>query len=171
MSRIYAILVALVLSAFLFSCGGSDREILETTLTEYKITLDYDRLTMPDADPIAGTRPGGVWNFGATDRPALFTTEGTNLMFGAGYILAGRFSLWAQRGLEDHWYFVFNKGVESGTYDQSLDVAVIPVRYSRLETPVERLTITLSTQGEEGQFVVRWGNHQFDTGFSLPPMR
>lgn len=170
MFRIYRILYVFVASTILISCGDANHEFLEADLHDYKITIDYDRPTVKSEDAVANIRSGGIWNLGATDRPVIFTTT-TDLRFGAGYIKAGEYSLWAQRGIEDHWFFIFNKGVESVIYDQALDIAVLPVNYRKQDTSVDRLSITLTAQGEEGNFIVQWGSHRFDTGFVLPPIR
>ena len=168
MSRTYAILSVCAVSALFLTCSIiSNRDSVDLVLDGYQITIDYGRPLMNEEDPIVSTPKGGTWNFGA-GRPTIITTD-SNLKFGASFLPAGTHSVWAHRGVKDHWFLVFNSYVgDDMKRNRDLDLMHLPLIYSRQDTHVERFTIILSGQDDQGTLVALWGDHKFEIEFTLP---
>lgn len=168
MSRTYVILSVCAVSALLLACSIlSNRGSADLILDGYRIAIDYGRPLMNEEDVIAATRTGGTWNFGSGS-PTIITTD-SNIKFGTGFLPAGSHSVWAHRGVKDHWFLVFNSYVgEDMIRNRDLDLVHLPLIYSQQDTHVERFTIILSGQDDQGTLVALWGNHKFEIAFKLP---
>jgi hypothetical protein len=103
---------------------------------------------------------GQVWRFGA-DFATHFTTT-ADLDIGGTKVPAGRYTLWMLPAENGESMLIVNSAVNVfGTnYNPQRDFARIPLAKSRLDSAVERFTLSI----EDGKLWIRWD----DTGWAVP---
>jgi hypothetical protein len=138
----------------------------ELTISGGTISVEYGRPSLKGrtTDDLLG-RLKDVWRIGA-DKSTTFKTEG-DLAFGNVTIPAGEYSLWMQRQADKSWKLVFNKqhGQWGTQHDAAQDLASVPLKETKVASPVEMVTITLAAAGEGGTITVQWGTLEVSASF------
>lgn len=168
MPRPFCQLSLFIVCVTLLACGnrqGDDHDLVELTMQGKQISIEYDRLFMNEHDLLANAPAGFISRLG---KSAILTTE-ADLAFGLRTVPQGTYSLWTQHGTGQHWWLIINRRVEGAgaPLDERNSVVVIPFTYSKSTQSVERLTITLTSSGDEGRLTVRWGLHRLEATFTL----
>ena len=130
----------------------------ELTLNGKKITIEYSRPSMRGRKIVGGLVPyDQVWRTGANEATSLKTE--IDLVIGGVNVLQGSYTLYtlpAQNG----WKLIINKqtGQWGTEYDQSQDLARIPMKVEKLPSPVEQFTISLDKTKVGGVLKLDWEN-------------
>ncbi len=129
----------------------------DVTLNGKAIAIHYNTPLMRGRKIMGGLVPyGKVWRTGAN--PATdFKTE-TALKIGDTTIPAGHYTLYTLPS-EGTWELIINKqtGQWGTKYDQSQDLARIPMKKSTLPSPQEKMSISFEhTHGASTQLHIRW---------------
>jgi len=114
------------------------------------ITVKYSRPSMRGRKIFGDLVPyGQVWRTGANSATS-FTTD-TNLEVGGTAVPAGSYTLYTIPG-ESSWQLVINKqtGQWGTKYDQSQDLARIPMKVGKLPSAVDTFTISFDKSGARG---------------------
>ena len=131
----------------------SDRGTADVTIAENKITIEYGRPSLNGRDMLGLLPAGRVWRLGMNQGTMLETA--ITLTFGEQNVAPGKYRLWARKDADDNWQLIIN--TKFGGHDPDNDVAVIDLKRTTAETPVETFTITLTTgEGTGGVFSMEW---------------
>jgi hypothetical protein len=108
-----------------------------------------------------------VWRTGANAATQLETA--TALEINGVTIPAGEYSLWTIPSRTRPWQLVINKqtGQWGTAYDESYDLARIPIRTQSVNDLVERFTVTIERQGNGGVMKMVWSNTQMTVPFTI----
>lgn len=101
---------------------------------------------------------GQVWRTGANAATS-FVTEGS-LKVGTTTVPAGNYTLYTLPST-GQWMLIINKqtGQWGTKYDQSQDLARIPMKSEKLSSPQERMSISFeNTKGSSTELHVKWEN-------------
>lgn len=124
-----------------------------------KISVDYGRPYMRNRKIMGGLVPyGKVWRTGANEATS-FQTESA-LTVGETNVPAGKYTLYTLPA-ESGWQLIINKqtGQWGTEYDQSQDLARIPMKVQKLESPVDQFTISFDKRGPNaGVMKLEWEN-------------
>lgn len=99
-----------------------------------------------------------VWRTGANEATS-FVTE-TDLKIGGTSVPAGNYTLYTLPG-SSQWMLIVNKqtGQWGTKYDQSQDLARIPMKSGKLSSPQEKMSISFeNTSGSSTELHVKWDN-------------
>jgi hypothetical protein len=146
----------------------SPRDTAAATVGAAHVMVDYGRPSMRGREVFGGIVPWGeVWRLGAnaatqlvTDRPLVLV--GTQLP-------AGTYSLWCIPN-ESSWTLVVNgqHGQWGTQYDESQDVARIPLDVGATAAPVERFTTEVTDAGGgRGTIAFLWENTRASVSFTV----
>lgn len=97
-----------------------------------------------------------VWRTGANEATS-FVTE-TDLKIGGTSVPAGNYTLYTLPG-SSQWMLIVNKqtGQWGTNYDQSQDLARIPMKSAKLSSPQEKMSISFeNTHGGSTELHVKW---------------
>jgi hypothetical protein len=137
---------------------ASPRDTARATIGGGSVLVDYGRpfargRTIFAADGLVPY--GRVWRTGANAATTLVTAR--DLMIGNTRVPAGTYTLYSLP-TADAWHLIVNRqtGQWGTDYDQSRDLARIPMRVTTLPAPVEQFTIAIENQA----LVMRWANRQ-----------
>lgn len=111
------------------------------------ITIKYSRPSMRARKIYGGLVPyGQVWRTGANAATSL--TTDANLDIGGTMVPAGSYTIYTLPG-ETSWQLIINKqtGQWGTKYDQSQDLARIPMKVGQLPSGLETFTISLDKTG------------------------
>jgi hypothetical protein len=158
-STLFAILVLSVL-AVAQQKPLSPRKTADHTFTDgKKITIDYGSPSVRGRKIMGGLVPyGKVWRTGANEATGFVTDA--NLTIGGTQVPAGKYTLYTLPG-EKSWLLVINKqtGQWGTEYDQSQDLARIPLKLDSLGSPVEQMTFSFDNTGpDSANLVLAWEN-------------
>lgn len=144
----------------------SPRETTTYTFADSKkITVDYGapsgrgRKIMGELVPY-----GKVWRTGANEATGFVTDA--DLMVGETKVPAGKYTLFTLPG-ESTWLLIVNKqtGQWGLKYDETQDLARIPMKVSKTEAPVEMMKISFDGSGGKATTMnIEWEN----TKLSVP---
>lgn len=137
---------------------ASPRDSAEGTVGGAKVLVDYGRPSKRGRVIFSetGLAPyGQVWRTGANAATTLVTSA--PLMVGETALPAGTYTLYTIPG-PDRWQLVINgqTGQWGTEYDQSKDVARVPMQVTALSAPVEQFEIAV----ENSALVMRWDTVQ-----------
>ena len=137
---------------------ASPRDSAEGTVGGATVLVDYGRPSKRGRVIFAetGLAPyGKVWRTGANAATTLVTSA--PLMVGETALPAGTYTLYTIPG-PDRWQLVINgqTGQWGTEYDQSKDVARVPMQVTALSAPVEQFEIAV----ESSALVMRWDTVQ-----------
>ena len=109
------------------------------------------------------------WRTGANDATTL--TTGVDLVVGGSTLPAGKYVLYTIPTRSD-WTLIIQKSAgQTAEYDQTHDVARVPLRRRALAEPVESLTMWLipsTAPGKaQGELRLAWGNSALSTTWSV----
>ena len=150
---------------------SSPRETVRATVGGVRVMVDYGRPSKRGRTIFAAaeSRPlvpyGKVWRTGANAATGLVTSG--DLLVGATRLPKGSYTLYTIPSATG-WQLVVNgqTGQWGTDYDQSKDVARIPMQVTSLGAPVEQFTIAVEPQGGAQSLVMRW-----DTVQAAVPLR
>ncbi len=111
------------------------------------VTIKYSRPSMRGRKIYGGLVPfGKIWRTGANAATSL--TTDANLDIGGTAVPAGSYTLYTLPG-ENSWQLIVNKqtGQWGTKYDQSQDLARIPMKVGQLPAGLEIFTISLDKTG------------------------
>jgi hypothetical protein len=144
-------------------------------MTGARIRIDYGQPHARGRDVIGGVVPfDSVWRTGA-NAPTTLTTD-VDLTIGGTAIPAGSYTL-LTLPRRDGWQLIVSRqmGRPASEYDQSQDLARIPLRMRTLDGPVESLSISLiptlvpegSTDMPSGVLRLAWGRTELTTDWRV----
>jgi hypothetical protein len=138
---------------------ASPRDTARMEIGGAKVLVDYGRPYMRGRKIMGGLVPyGKVWRTGANAATTL--VAGTDLHIGDTHVPRGTYTLYTLPTAQG-WQLIVNRqtGQWGTQYDASQDLARIPMRVTRLRTPVEQFTISLTPgTGGRGEMVLTWEN-------------
>ena len=132
------------------------------------VLVDYGRPAARGRDIFGSLVPWDrVWRTGANAATQLETA--TALEINGVTIPAGKYSLWTIPSRTRPWQLVINKQIgQWGTaYDETQDLARIPIRTQSVTDPVERFTITVEPQPNGGLMKLVWSGTQMVVPFTM----
>lgn len=128
----------------------SPRDTARMEVSGGQVLVDYGRPSVRGRKIMGGLVPWNrVWRTGANEATHLATS--VDLQIGDVHLPKGTYTLYTIPA-PDRWLLVVNRqtGQWGTQYDPERDVARIPMRVSRLKSPVEKLTIVLDP-GKKGR--------------------
>lgn len=157
--------LAFVVSITLLWAHGNPRDVAEATLDGKKVQIEYGRPQLDGRDLLSAVDSGFVWRMGA-DAATTLTTE-TDLVSQAAVVPGGSYSLFARKKGERQWELIVNSanGIHGTQYDEAKNVAVVPLKFEEIESPVELFTIELEPAEGGVQFEMAWGNARLSATF------
>ncbi len=164
----------------------SPRDSVQTTVGGVTLSVNYGRPSVRGRKIFGGLVPfGQVWRTGANEATAFETTA--DLEIGGVTVPAGRYTLYtlpaptpaegaggdvggggAAKG--GTWQLIVNKqtGQWGTEYEQSQDLARIPMRVSTLVEPVEQFTVEITPTGENrGTLTLLWDTTAASVDFTV----
>ncbi len=137
---------------------ASPRDTARGTVGGVRVLVDYGRPSKRGRTVFAadGLVPyGRVWRTGANAATTLVTSG--DLQVGTTRVPAGTYTLYTIPAA-DGWQLVINRqtGQWGTVYDQSRDLARVPMRTTTLSTPVEQFTIAVAP----AELTMRWDTVQ-----------
>ncbi len=142
-----------------FAQMPSPPETATVSLNGKAVTIHYGAPSMRGRKIVGNLVPyDQVWRTGANESTS-FVTQG-NLKIGATSVPAGTYTLYTLPG-SSQWMLIVNKqtGQWGTKYDQSQDLARIPMKSGKLSSPQERMSITFeNTHGSSTELHVKWEN-------------
>ncbi|HEY0161390.1 MAG TPA: DUF2911 domain-containing protein [Edaphobacter sp.] len=137
----------------------SPPENATVSLKGKSVTVKYGAPSMRGRKVVGGIVPyDQVWRTGANESTS-FVSEG-NLKIGSTTVPAGSYTLYTLPGASQ-WLLIVNKqtGQWGTKYDQSQDLARIPMKSAALSAPQEKMSITFeNTHGSSTELHVKWEN-------------
>jgi len=137
----------------------SPAETATASLNGKSMTIKYGAPSMRGRKVVGELVPyDKVWRTGANESTS-FVTE-TNLTIGGKQVPAGTYTLYTLPGASQ-WLLIVNKqtGQWGTNYDQSQDLARIPMKSGKLASPQEKMSITFeNTKGNSTELHVKWEN-------------
>jgi hypothetical protein len=119
--------------------------------------------------PTELAKPGTVWRTGANSSTTL--TTDVDLMIGSANVPKGAYSLYSIRTEQGYELIVNTNTGQWGTqYDQSKDLARVPLTARTLGETRESLQIALVPAGDQspkGVLAILWGKLELSTGWSV----
>ena len=148
--------------------GGSAHVKTEWTIAGAHIAIAYGRPTLkgrPEATLMPAGRP---WRTGA-DAATVITTD-KPLTFGKVVLQPGTYTINTQPG-QTSWELIFGKLEKEGQwgvpYQAALEIARTPMSVTKLQKPVEMLTIHVDRQGAGQRLRVEWGTVSATAPFTI----
>jgi hypothetical protein len=130
------------------------------TLGGHKVTVEYNAPSGRGRKVEGGLIPyDRVYRMGA-DAATTLTNDG-DITIGTLKVPKGVHTLYLAAKSDTDWSLVVNNQVgQWGTqYDQTKDLGRVPMKVTKLESPIETFKITLDSKGSnEGTLTVEWGN-------------
>ena len=125
----------------------------------HKVTIDYSRPSMRNRKIFGGLVPyDQVWRTGANAATSLKTD--VNLNIGGTNVPAGSYTLYTLPGVNS-WQLIINKqtGQWGTRYDQSQDLARIPMKVTQRPSGLELFTISFDKTGPDSATLkLEWEN-------------
>ncbi len=134
----------------------SSRDTVRATLGAAQLWLDYGRPWKRGREVFGDVVPWDiVWRTGANAATQFRTTHALRVR--GKKLRAGLYSLWTLPSPRGWWLIVNAQSGQWGTqYDRASDVARVKLELKPLAEPVEQLTLSLETRGDEGWLVIAW---------------
>jgi len=142
----------------------SPRDTVRAEIGGAHLLIDYGRPAARGRKIFGGVVPWDqVWRTGANAATQLVTDK--ELMFGATVVPPGTYSLFTLPTAHD-WLLIVNRqhGQWGTVYDESKDLARLPLTVKHLPALKERFTFTIDSHDHAGTISFEWG----DTGASIP---
>ncbi|QNI36438.1 DUF2911 domain-containing protein [Edaphobacter albus] len=137
----------------------SPPETATVSLNGKAITVKYGAPSMRGRKIVGALVPyDKVWRTGANEATSFVTA--TNLKIGDTQVPAGSYTLFTLPS-SGQWMLIINKqtGEWGLSYDQSKDLARIPMKSGSLASPQERMSISFeNTKGNSTELHVKWEN-------------
>lgn len=137
----------------------SPSETATASLNGKSVTVKYGAPSMRGRKIMGELVPyDKVWRTGANESTS-FVTD-TNLKIGGAPVPAGTYTLYTLPS-SGQWLLIVNKqtGQWGTNYDQSQDLARIPMKSAKLPSPQERMSISFeNTHGNSSELHIKWEN-------------
>jgi hypothetical protein len=143
----------------------SPRDTARATFGSTRILIDYGRPSLRGRDVfVHGVLGDTLWRTGANAATQFTTT--TDLVIGGKRVSAGTYTLWTHASPDNSSYeLVVNSQVgQWGTeHHFERDLISIPLATRRLESPIERFSITMEPTATGAQLKLAWGRLELST--------
>lgn len=146
------------------------RGMSEITLNDTTLSVEYGRPALQGRDMLGKAPVGTVWRLGA-DQSTTMSVSGS-VVFGNMVASKGDYSLFLKRTSDTQWSLVVNTetGQWGTQHDADKDILGIPLKWEKLDEPVEELTIDLTRETDEtGILSIAWGREVLKQRFRLSP--
>ena len=148
--------------------GGSAHVKTEWTISGAKIAIAYGRPKLKGRPEATLMPPGQPWRTGA-DAATVITTDRA-LTFGKVVLQPGSYTINTQPGATA-WQLIFGKLEKEGQwgvpYLPALEIARTPMTVTKLQKPVEELTIHIDRQGPGQRLRIEWGTVSATAPFTV----
>ena len=148
--------------------GGSAHVKTEWTIGGAHVAVSYGRPTLKGRAEATLMPPGRPWRTGA-DAATVLTTD-KPLTFGKVVLQPGSYTINTQPGATS-WELIFGKLEKEGQwgvpYKPELEIGRAPMSVSKLQKPVEQLTISIDRQGAGQRLRVEWGTVSATAPFTI----
>jgi hypothetical protein len=154
---------------------ASPRDVARAEVAGATVTVDYGRPSMRGRRIFGGLVPfDQVWRTGANEATAFRSSA--DLEIGGVRVPAGSYTLYSlvregSGGAVGEWTLIINRqtGQWGTEYDQSRDLARIPMRVTRLERPVEQFTVRVTPESgtRNGRLLMMWESTQAVVDFRV----
>lgn len=134
----------------------SPRDTVRAEITGAHLMIDYGRPAARGRTIFGHVVPwDSVWRTGANAATQLITDK--EIQFGSITVPPGTYSLFTLPGT-DRWLLIINRqhGQWGTAYDQSKDLARLPLDIQHGEELVERFTFEIAPAGKEGLLRFEW---------------
>ncbi len=131
------------------------------------LRIDYSRPAARGRTIFGGVVPWNeVWRTGANAATQLVTDK--ELLFGTTVVPPGTYSLFTLPS-QHEWQLIINRqhGQWGTDYDQSKDLARLPLKTGRLSDAAERFTFGITSHGNEGVISFRWAETEAAIQFTV----
>jgi hypothetical protein len=146
---------------------ASPHEKTQATVDGASISIEYGRPYVKGREIFGGLVPyGQVWRTGADEATTLVTDA--TLVFGGLTVPAGTYTLYTLPGTKD-WSLIVNKktGQWGTQYSQADDLGRVPMHVSKLDAPVEQLTIDVADTAAGGELQIQWATTRVVAPFTV----
>ncbi|MGH9406605.1 MAG: DUF2911 domain-containing protein [Terriglobia bacterium] len=148
------------------------RSTAKIQINGQEVSINYGQPSLRGrsiSDLMGQVPAGGFWRLGA-DSSTTFIS-GTDLKFGDVTVPKGTYSLWAKKLSDTSWQLVFNTahGMWGTMHAQhrSTDKYFVPLTQTKASSSQDRVTITLTTEGDNGGVLdIVWGDLELTTHFT-----
>lgn len=128
-----------------------------------EVKVDFVGPSANGRDVLSLLPPGGYWRMGA-DRATTLTTD-VDLDFGGMKVPKGTYKLVAHFDENQAWSLIVAEDLGGG-FQPTTVVAKAAGRISKLDEPVENMTIKLEANGAKGKLVLDWGTARLTADFT-----
>jgi DUF2911 family protein len=166
-SFVIGLLTAAAVAGNLYAQRASPHETVNATVDGAKISITYGRPFAKGRKIVGGLVPyGQVWRTGADEATTLVTDK--MLMLGSAHITPGTYTLYTLPG-EGSWQLIINRqtGQWGTEYNQQQDMARVPMKVGKTNSPVEQFTIAIADTPSGGELRLSWENTQATLPFSV----
>jgi hypothetical protein len=146
---------------------ASPRDTAEASVAGARVMVDYGRPYKRGRQIYGNLVPSNtVWRTGANASTTLVTDR--PLRMGSTTIPAGKYSLYSL-WTGSAWNLIVNKqtGQWGTEYDQTQDLARIPLKVSTVKAPVEQFTIAVEPKGKSGVLSLTWDDKRGEVPFTV----
>ena len=147
---------------------SSPRDTAEATIAGAQLLVDYSRPSKRGREIFGGLVPyNAVWRTGANSATTLVTNR--PLRMGSTTVPAGTYTLYTIPTAAS-WTLIVNKqtGQWGTEYDQSQDLARIPMRVKKVSAPVEQFTIAVEPGRQNaGVLAMTWDTTRAELPFTV----
>ena len=146
----------------------TEPDTVEAVIGGAKMEVSYNRPSMRSRKVFGNIVPyGRFWRTGANQATTLSISKA--IYFGTRKLPAGKYSVFTLPTSGSEWIMMLNSEVDIwGTdYDPTKDVLRVPMKVSKLESPVEKMTIELRELAKAGEILVSWENTQASASFTV----
>ena len=143
----------------------SPRDTSRITIGSANVMVDYGRPSARGRKVFGGVVPWNVvWRTGANAATQLITDK--DLSIGGTFVPSGTYTLFTLPA-ENGWMLIINRqhGQWGTDYDQTKDLARVPLQVKHIDTPVEKFAIDLLPEGSGGMIDMKWENTEASVTF------
>jgi membrane fusion protein, copper/silver efflux system len=142
---------------------GNERGEAKATIDKAQVMIDYGRPTLKGRDVLKLISPGKIWRIGS-DAPTTIESN-VDLDFGGTRVPRGKHILLARLATPGQWSLVISSK-DASAYEPSSRIAEVPLELHEESSPVDELTILLSSDGGHGTIQISWGSARLVARFS-----
>jgi hypothetical protein len=145
----------------------SPRDTVRAVVNGAHVMVDYGRPALRGRTIFGNVVPWNeVWRTGANAATQLITDK--ELVFGATKVPPGTYSVFTLPS-QKTWLLIINRqyGQWGTIYDQSKDLARIPLTVTHLKNPVDRFTFDIASRGSVGVLQYKWERTEASIPFKV----
>jgi hypothetical protein len=168
--KTFTIATAALAAASILTAATGNRQVTDNPkspsadtymmLNDKTVTIEYNAPSANGRKVEGGLIPyNGIYRMGADAATTL--TAPLDLMIGNLHVPAGVYTLYLQASESGDWHLAVNKQTKQwGTvYNQGQDLGRVPMKLTKLASPVEKFKITLMPKNKTtGELSVEWGS-------------